>query len=370
MSHFQSPHMAEFNGLIPRFLAAAPTINRFDVSQRVETDVGERAARHEYTARRRRRDRRRHRRAVGPARGGKLGASVLLIEGGPYGTTCARVGCMPSKLLIAAADAAHHVAGRPAPSASGYRTASRVDGPAVLERVRRERDRFVGFVLDERRGDPGRRNACAGTRASSARRRLQVDDHTRVEAKAVVVATGSSPSVPPALQGVRDHLLISDDVFELHDLPRVARRHRHRRHRSRARSGHAPSRRADHLLLALGAPRAAHRSGAAGRAPRRCSAPSSICSSPATRPSPASADGFHVRWTDAAGRQREARFDALLCATGRHPTSTRSTWRAPACATVPARRPAHACSSATCRSSSPATPARIVRCCTKPPTRG
>ena len=30
---------------------------------------------------------------------------VVLIEGGPYGTTCARVGCMPSKLLIAAAEA-------------------------------------------------------------------------------------------------------------------------------------------------------------------------------------------------------------------------------------------------------------------------
>ena len=29
--------------------------------------------------------------------------NVVLIEGGPYGTTCARVGCMPSKLLIAAA---------------------------------------------------------------------------------------------------------------------------------------------------------------------------------------------------------------------------------------------------------------------------
>ena len=34
--------------------------------------------------------------------------SVLLIEAEEYGTTCARVGCMPSKLLIAAADAAHH----------------------------------------------------------------------------------------------------------------------------------------------------------------------------------------------------------------------------------------------------------------------
>ena len=34
---------------------------------------------------------------------------VVLIEGGPHGTTCARVGCMPSKLLIAAAEAAHAV---------------------------------------------------------------------------------------------------------------------------------------------------------------------------------------------------------------------------------------------------------------------
>ncbi len=34
---------------------------------------------------------------------------VLLIEGGEYGTTCARVGCMPSKLLIAAAEAAEAV---------------------------------------------------------------------------------------------------------------------------------------------------------------------------------------------------------------------------------------------------------------------
>ena len=30
------------------------------------------------------------------------GARTVMIEGGPYGTTCARVGCMPSKLLIAA----------------------------------------------------------------------------------------------------------------------------------------------------------------------------------------------------------------------------------------------------------------------------
>ena len=35
--------------------------------------------------------------------------SVVMIQDGPYGTTCARVGCMPSKLLITAADYAHHL---------------------------------------------------------------------------------------------------------------------------------------------------------------------------------------------------------------------------------------------------------------------
>src|SRR6056297_1840382 len=71
---------------------------------------------------------------------------VVLIEGGAYGTTCARVGCMPSKLLIAAAEAAHaaHHAGQ-----FGVHPESvRIDGKAVMQRVRSERDRFVGFVLD------------------------------------------------------------------------------------------------------------------------------------------------------------------------------------------------------------------------------
>src|SRR5437016_6453102 len=73
------------------------------------------------------------------------GKRVLLIEGGPYGTTCARVGCMPSKLLIAAADAAHAVSG--AAAFGVHAAALRIDGRAVMARVRAERDRFVGFVL-------------------------------------------------------------------------------------------------------------------------------------------------------------------------------------------------------------------------------
>src|SRR5687767_15249200 len=74
------------------------------------------------------------------------GKRAVIIEGGHYGTTCARVGCMPSKLLIAAAEAAHSMQ-HSAPFGV-HAGEVRIDGPAVMERVRRERDRFVGFVLE------------------------------------------------------------------------------------------------------------------------------------------------------------------------------------------------------------------------------
>src|SRR5437762_5319105 len=73
------------------------------------------------------------------------GKHVVLVEGGAYGTTCARVGCMPSKLLIAAAEAAHAI--ERAPGFGVHAGPKRVDGREVMARVRRERDRFVGFVL-------------------------------------------------------------------------------------------------------------------------------------------------------------------------------------------------------------------------------
>src|ERR1700745_3897215 len=71
------------------------------------------------------------------------GKRALIIEGGPYGTTCARVGCMPSKLLIAPAEAAHAVE-RFAAFGLALDGELKVDGKALMARVRSERDRFVG----------------------------------------------------------------------------------------------------------------------------------------------------------------------------------------------------------------------------------
>lgn len=145
------------------------------------------------------------------------GARAVLIEGGAYGTTCARVGCMPSKLLIAAAEAAEAV--REAHGFGIHASAPKIDGQAVMARVRSERDRFVGFVLEGVTEIP-EADRLRGYARFEDLRTLVIDDHTRVHARSVVIATGSTPFIPPILAGLGDRLIINDQVFDWEDLPR------------------------------------------------------------------------------------------------------------------------------------------------------
>lgn len=146
------------------------------------------------------------------------GKRALVIENGLYGTTCARVGCMPSKLLIAAAEAAHAVS-----DASGFGVhvdgTVRIEGTEVMNRVRSERDRFVGFVLDAVESYP-EEDKLKGTATFKSETVLDIDGHTEVHAQAVVIATGSSPVVFDMFKAAGDRLIVNDDVFEWTDLPR------------------------------------------------------------------------------------------------------------------------------------------------------
>ena len=148
----------------------------------------------------------------------KAGLRWVLIENGPYGTTCARVGCMPSKLLIAAADAAQEVRHAGDFGIRVEPEAVRIDGVAVMERVRRERDRFAGFVVEFTEAIAADRRV-RGTARFVGPTSLHVDDHTEVNARAVVIATGSAPWIPPQLDPVREHVIVNDDVFDWTDLP-------------------------------------------------------------------------------------------------------------------------------------------------------
>ncbi|MCJ2069812.1 dihydrolipoyl dehydrogenase [Methylobacterium sp. J-030] len=146
----------------------------------------------------------------------EAGARAVLIERGPGGTTCARVGCMPSKLLIAAAAAAHAARNT---DLFGVRVSGvAVDGPAVLTRLRAERDRFVGSVLEGLDDLPAEARVDGSARFIDGRT-LAVGDDVRIRFRAAVIATGSSPIVPKPLRGLGDRLLTTDTLFEIADLP-------------------------------------------------------------------------------------------------------------------------------------------------------
>ena len=142
--------------------------------------------------------------------------SVLLIEGGAYGTTCARVGCMPSKLLIAAAQAAHQ-ARHTEPFGVQVQGVT-VDGAAVMARLQRERDRFVGFVLEtvESIAPGDRLTAKVSFQDANT---VVTEQGQLIHAKRIVIATGSIPVLPPVLKELSARLLTNKNVFDLPTLP-------------------------------------------------------------------------------------------------------------------------------------------------------
>ncbi|WP_064606142.1 dihydrolipoyl dehydrogenase [Photobacterium sp. J15] len=143
--------------------------------------------------------------------------SVVMIEGGPYGTTCARVGCMPSKLLIAAAESVHQIEKAP-----GFGVHPQgeivINGREVMDRIKRERDRFVGFVLEGVDEIPAA-DKIVGYAKFLDNNTLMVDDHTQITANRIVIATGSRPAYPAVWNELGDRLIINDDVFNWDDLP-------------------------------------------------------------------------------------------------------------------------------------------------------
>ena len=144
--------------------------------------------------------------------------SVLLIEGEQYGTTCARVGCMPSKLLIAAAEVAHQMGQA---NTFGIDPGEvRVDGAAVMERVRTERDKFVAPVVKSMESLPDEHRLMGHVRFIDSHR-LMVGDQTEVHAERIVIATGGYPIVP-RIHGA-ELGITSDGFFELDSISATSR---------------------------------------------------------------------------------------------------------------------------------------------------
>lgn len=146
----------------------------------------------------------------------KVTERFVLIQDGPMGTTCARVGCMPSKVLIQTAEDFHR---REFLGAKGIRGGDglRVDGAAVMRHVRALRDRFTEGMVEKtlRYGD----KLIGGHARFVDPNRLEVDGRM-IRARRIIIAAGSRPSVPDKWKALGGRILTSDTIFELETLPR------------------------------------------------------------------------------------------------------------------------------------------------------
>jgi len=142
--------------------------------------------------------------------------NFLLIDGGALGTTCARVGCMPSKALVEIAARYHDarslhdrgVLAGPLPA---------VDRVAVMREVRRLRDHFSEHMIAQTR-QLSERHFLQGHARFLDATTLDVDGE-RIAARAVIVATGSRPLLPPGWEALAPRLLQSGQFFELPAVP-------------------------------------------------------------------------------------------------------------------------------------------------------
>lgn len=145
----------------------------------------------------------------------QLGQSVVLCEHRLMGGDCLNFGCVPSKSVIAAARAANAI--REAPRYGVTAGAPQVDYAALRAHVRGviaaiaptdSVERFTGLgvrVLQKRAAFTGPDTVVAGDVAIKARR--------------FVIATGSSPAVPPIPGLSGTPFLTNETVFDLDSCP-------------------------------------------------------------------------------------------------------------------------------------------------------
>jgi pyruvate/2-oxoglutarate dehydrogenase complex dihydrolipoamide dehydrogenase (E3) component/uncharacterized membrane protein YdjX (TVP38/TMEM64 family) len=145
-----------------------------------------------------------------------LRARVTLVEKDRMGGDCLNTGCVPSKALLRAARLAADV--RRAHE-FGLRATAEVDFAAVMERVAR----VVRAIAPH---DSVERYSALGVECLHGEARItspwavEIDGRRTLTTRAIVVAAGARPALPP-IPGIEGaDVLTSDNVWQLRELPR------------------------------------------------------------------------------------------------------------------------------------------------------
>jgi len=147
----------------------------------------------------------------------ELGAKVLLVGNGTIGGTCVNIGCVPSKTLIRAAETLHQ-----ARSAGRFKGISAHAQVSNWSAIMAEKNQLVSDLRKAKYTDvlPGYdKISYVNGRAQLCKGGVLVDG-IKIQADKIIIATGSSPSVPP-IDGITDvPYLSSTDALDLDHLPK------------------------------------------------------------------------------------------------------------------------------------------------------
>jgi dihydrolipoamide dehydrogenase len=153
-------------------------------------------------------------------RAAQLGLKAACIEGrGALGGTCLNVGCIPSKALLHASELvheAHENFGKMGISTGGVT----VDIPKMLaykDDVIKQNTSGIEFLLKKNKVDYIR-----GWGKITAKGEVTVSGETTgvFKAKSIVIATGSSVSVPPFVELDEERIVSSTGALELKEVPK------------------------------------------------------------------------------------------------------------------------------------------------------
>lgn len=147
----------------------------------------------------------------------KVTDDYLVFDGGILGTTCARVGCMPSKVLIQAAEDFYKRTKHKEQGIHGGENLS-VNIPEVLSHVRSLRDRFVRAVIGGMSNWDGEKLIREYVSFTSAHSLITASGEEYSFEK-VIIGAGTTPYAPELLQGYEQYLYTTDTIFEQLDLP-------------------------------------------------------------------------------------------------------------------------------------------------------
>ena len=147
----------------------------------------------------------------------RAGRSFVLINGGAPGTTCARIGCMPSKVMIHIAEEFYRRTHFGQFGIDGHEGLS-LDRGEAMKHIQELRDGFVHGVTSRSTANlPD--DIFIQDYARLVEPTLVEAAGQRFRAGAVVIATGSTPVVPAPWRALGERVITTDEVFELTDLP-------------------------------------------------------------------------------------------------------------------------------------------------------